>query len=63
VGGGTYFQYAQSTNHTDYLYSVFNLFKEIDIVNMKTPYFGTSKVKGKTYHYYSFSTRSLKIWN
>lgn len=62
-GGGTYFKYAQGTNHTDYLYFLFNLFKEMEIVNMNKPYFGTSKVKGKSYHYYSFTTRSLKVFN
>jgi hypothetical protein len=30
---------------------------------METPYFGTSTVKGKIYNYFSFSTKSLAIWN
>jgi len=30
---------------------------------MKKPYFGTSKVKGKIFHYYSFTNRSLKVFN
>lgn len=30
---------------------------------MDKPYFGTSIVKGKSHNYFSFTTRSLSIWN
>nr|YP_010555471.1 LAGLIDADG endonuclease [Ramaria rubella]UYR22219.1 LAGLIDADG endonuclease [Ramaria rubella] len=62
-GGGTYFQYTQSINHSEYLHFIFNLFKELGLIKKNEPYLGVSVVKGKTYNYYSFSTRSLKIWN
>lgn len=30
---------------------------------MDTPYFGTSTVKGKIYNYFSFTTKSMAMWN
>lgn len=62
-GGSTYFKYAQSTIHSDYLFFVFNLFKDLGVVLMESPSLGTSTVKGKTYNYYTFTTQSLRTWN
>jgi hypothetical protein len=59
-GGGTYFKYAQSTIHSEYLFFVFHLFKELGTVNMENPSLGTSIVKGKSYNYYTFTTKSLQ---
>lgn len=62
-GGGTYFKYAQSTIHSEYLFFVFNLFKDLGVVLMERPIMGTSYVKGQTYNYYTFTTQSLRTWN
>lgn len=60
---GTYFKFAQSEIHLDYLKLVFNLFKNLGIVLMETPSPGKSNIKGKSYNWYQFSTQSLKFWN
>jgi len=63
VGGGTYLKYAQSTIHSEYLQFLFDMFKKFGVILMDKPYFGTSIVKGKSHNYFSFTTRSLSIWN
>jgi LAGLIDADG DNA endonuclease family len=61
--GATYLKYAQSTIHSEYLQFLFDMFKKFGVILMDKPYFGTSIVKGKAHNYFSFTTRSLSIWN
>ena len=63
VGGSTYFKYAQSIIHAGYLHHVFDLFKLQGFVNMVAPSSGTSLIKGMTYNWLQFSTKSLADWN
>jgi hypothetical protein len=61
--GGTYLKFAQSVIHTGYFMSVFNIFSNQGLCNITTPIVSIAKVKGKSYQYISFSTKSLKEWN
>ena len=61
--GGTYLKFAQSVIHTGYFMSVFNIFSNQGLCNITTPTVSIAKVKGKSYQYISFSTKSLKEWN
>lgn len=63
AGGSTYFKFAQGLINSGYLNHVFQLFKEAGYVNMPAPSEGKSTIKGKTYTWYAFSTRSIKEWN
>lgn len=63
VGGGTYFKFAQSTIHSGYLQHVFNIFNAGGHLIMSAPSQGKSVVKGVTYYWAQFSTRSLTSWN
>jgi hypothetical protein len=62
-GGATYFKFAQSIIHEDYLFHVFTLFKEQGLVNMLAPSKGQSIIKGITHHWNQFSTKSILEWN
>lgn len=62
-GGGTYFKFAQGLIHFGYLEHVFSLFKQVGYVEMKAPSMGTSVIKGVTYKWAQFSTKSIKKWN
>lgn len=61
--GGTYLQFAQSVIHTGYFMSVFNILANQGLCNITTPTVSIAKVKGKSYQYISFNTKSLKEWN
>ncbi len=63
VNGGTYFKFAQSDGHVDYLNHVFNLFKDKGLLNMTKPSKVTSILKNKEYISWQFSTKSIKQWN
>jgi hypothetical protein len=63
VGGSTYFKFAQGLVNVDYLQHVFDLFKRAGYVNMDAASEGKSTIKGKTYTWYQFSTRSIPEWN
>jgi hypothetical protein len=63
-GGGTYYKFAQSTKHSDYLHHIFNLFKDCGYVNMEKPNEETSVLKGGGIHkWLQFTTKSLVEWN
>jgi hypothetical protein len=63
VGGGTYFKYAQSIIHGGYLHHVFELFHKQGLLNMLSPSPGTSVIKGVTYHWFQFTSKSFAGWN
>lgn len=42
---------------------VFSLFKDAGLVLMTSPSLGTSFIKGVTYQWYQFSTKSIASWN
>lgn len=63
-GGGTYYKFAQSIKHSDYLYHIFDLFKACGYVNMDKPSEGTSVLKGGGVHkWLQFTTKSYSEWN
>jgi len=57
--GGTYLKFAQSVIHTGYFMVVFNFFANQGLCNMAVPSVCTANVKGKSYQYLQFSTKSL----
>jgi hypothetical protein len=59
--GGTYFKFAQSEIHLDYLKLVFNLFKNLGIVLMETPSPGKSNIKGKVIIGINFQPNLLNL--
>jgi hypothetical protein len=59
--GGTYLKFAQSIINTGYMMFIFNIFAERGLCNMITPSVCTTRVKGKTYQYLQFSTKSYKV--
>ena len=55
--GGTYLKFAQSVHGLFYV--VFNFFANQSLCNMTVPSVCTANVKGKSYQYLQFSTKSL----
>jgi len=61
--GGTYLKFSQSVIHTGYFMVVFNLFANHGLCSMTVPSVCIAKVKGKSYQYITFNTKSLTEWN
>jgi len=57
--GGTYLKFSQSVIHTGYFMVVFNLFANHGLCSMTVPSVCIAKVKGKSYQYITFNTKSL----
>jgi LAGLIDADG DNA endonuclease family len=55
--GNAYLQYAQSIKHSEYMDLVFSILKPF--CNMSSPRLSQAKVRGNSYDYLAFSTRSL----
>lgn len=53
----------QSVIHTGYFMVVFNLFANHGLCSMTVPSVCIAKVKGKSYQYITFNTKSLTEWN
>ena len=63
IGGGTYFQIAGSIKFKPFIFHIHKVLYELGFVNMPEPTIKKTIVKGTEYFYYSFSTKSIKIWN
>lgn len=61
--GGTYLKFSQSVIHTGYFMAVFNLFANQGLCNIAVPSVCIVKVKGTSYQYITFSTKSFAEWN
>lgn len=59
VGGGTYFQFAQSIIHQPFIVLVHSLFYLAGFCHMTEATTKTATVSGKKYKYSSFTTMSL----
>jgi hypothetical protein len=63
IGGGTYFQFAQSIIHSPFIILVHSLFYLAGFCHMPEATVKTATVNGKKYKYASFNTKSLVDWN
>jgi hypothetical protein len=63
VGGGTYFKLTASVKHEAYLRYTFDLFRQLGVVLMQAPSYGTTVLSGTVHQWVTFSTQSLKEWN
>jgi gamma-glutamylcyclotransferase (GGCT)/AIG2-like uncharacterized protein YtfP len=61
--GNTYFKYAQSIKHKEYIQHIFDIFVLQNYCKMTKLTEGKSIVKGKTHKYLSFSTKSIQDLN
>ena len=61
--GNTYFQYAQSLSHIEYIQHVFNIFASANYNNITNLKVKEARVDGKIHKYLSFNTKSLKELN
>ena len=61
--GNTYFQYAQSVSHKDYIQHVFDIFFLAGYCNITKLSERKLVVKDKTYEYLQFKTKSLIVFN
>ena len=63
IGGGTYFQFAQSIIHSPFIILIHSLFYLAGFCHMPEPTVKTATVNCKKYKYSSFTTKSLGDWN
>lgn len=63
TGGATYFQMAQSIIHAPFIILIHSIFYAADFCHMPEPTLKTAFVKGKSYQYFSFTTKSILEWN